>query len=97
MNEDLPILGRITVLLARVIDVEMRKNDPNPLLKFFNPKTKKAALVKISKEQAKELIKMLRDAVGETESEEVEDVEVDAKAEEAYSLFYADRKSEVME
>ena len=89
MNEDLPILGKIAALWADVIVVEMRKYDPNPLLKFFDPETKKAAFVKISKEQAKELIKMLRDVTGETEREEI-----DAKAEEAWSLFYGDRKEE---
>ena len=89
MNEDLPILGKIAALWADVIVVEMRKYDPNPLLKFFDPETKKAAFVKISKEQAKELIKMLRNAIGETEREEI-----DAKAEEAWSLFYGDRKEE---
>ena len=89
MNKDLPILGKIAVLWADVIVVEMRKYDPNPLLKFFDPETKKAAFVKISKEQAKELIKMLRDVTGETEREEI-----DAKAEEAWSLFYGDRKEE---
>ena len=97
MNEDLPILGKIAALWADVIVVEMRKYDPNPLLKFFDPETKKAAFVKISKEQAKELIKMLRDAIGETEREEIREVEVDGKAEEAYSLFVADRKEEEVE
>ena len=94
MSEDLPILGKITVLWADVAVVEMRKHDPNPLLKFFDPETRKAAFVKISKEQVKELIKMLRDAISKIEGGEIKEVEVDAKAEEAYSLFVADRKQE---
>ena len=96
MCEDLPILGKIAVLWADVIVVEMREYDPNPLLKFFNCEKRKAAYVKISREQAKELIKMLRDAIGETERGEIR-VEIDAKAEEAWSLFIADRKEEVSE
>jgi len=96
MNEDLPILGKIAALWADVIVVEMRKYDPNPLLKFFDPETKKAAFVKISKEQAKELIKMLRNAIDETEREEIR-VEIDAKAEEAWSLFFDRKEEEVIE
>jgi len=95
MNKDLPILGKIAVLWADVIVVEMREYDPNPLLKFFNCEKRKAAYVKISREQAKELIKMLRDAIGENEREEIR--EVDAKAEEAWSLFFDRKEEEVIE
>ena len=89
MNEALPILGKIAVLWADVIVVENRKYDPNPILKFFDPETRKAAFIKISKEQAKKLIEMLKDAIGETEDHD--------KVEEASDLFRKQGMPEVIE